>query len=56
MIGDSKTEVTVVPSVSNRRLFLLENESVSKVKYGLEYLVLKNTDRFQNLPTIQSCP
>lgn len=46
MSGDSKTEVTVVLSVFNGRLFLLENESVSKVKYGLGYLVLKNTGRF----------
>lgn len=56
MIGDSKTEVTVVLSVSNEILFLVENESVSKVKYGLGYLVLKSIGRFQNLSTTQSCP
>lgn len=53
MTGDSKTEVTVVLSVlsvSNGILFLVENESVSKLKFGLGYLALKNTDFKTFLP------
>lgn len=30
-----------------------ENESVTEVKRGLGYLILKNTGRFQKLSTIQ---
>lgn len=43
-------------SFSNGILLLVENESVSKVKYGLGYLILRNIGRFQNLSTTQSCP
>lgn len=56
MIRESKSEVTVVLSVSNEIFFSVENERVSKVIYGLDCLVQKNTGRFENLSTIQSCP